>query len=215
METHASDNAAFVRDLELVTPRMRRNDQAILCAEVRRLARELHASDTMPQGTLAERCGASRWREGTIDTAVRAGVRHGTIRRMPGYLAAGGQTHLRDAADGPQAASTPGGRSPLSSKSSRNDSAAQEPASPRTERVRSRVAPDGTSEAAPLILMLLAIALPIGLVVLAARGGGIPLLSLAIATMLAACTVIALLLRRLTNNAVGTDKRPRRPRRSI
>jgi hypothetical protein len=69
------------------------------------------------------------------------------------------------------------------------------------------ILPDGARETEPLLLMLIAIVIPVGLVTLAALGGGIPLLVLAIATMLLVCGGLAMFLKRLTTS-VPADEGP-------
>jgi len=55
----------------------------VLAAEVRRLQRWLLAIGPMPRHKLAEACAADRWREGTVEEAIRAGVRSGRLRELP------------------------------------------------------------------------------------------------------------------------------------
>jgi hypothetical protein len=60
-----------------------RHYRIVLCAEVRRLVRELEVMGPLPREMLARQCHASHWRQGSFEAAVRAGIRHGTLRRMP------------------------------------------------------------------------------------------------------------------------------------
>jgi hypothetical protein len=60
-----------------------RHYQAMLCAEVLRLARELRAVGPLPRATLPRRRHTGRARGRAFDAAVRAGVRRGTLRQRP------------------------------------------------------------------------------------------------------------------------------------
>lgn len=72
-----------------------RHRDRVVAAETRRLQRELRAIGPMPREKLAELCHADRWSEGSLDEAVRAGVRAGKLRELPlGWVAAG--THGAD-----------------------------------------------------------------------------------------------------------------------
>lgn len=65
------------------------HQERVVGAEIRRLQRELRAIGPMPREKLAELCHADRWREGSLDQAVRAGVKAGRLRELPlGWVAA-------------------------------------------------------------------------------------------------------------------------------
>ncbi|HUB36453.1 MAG TPA: hypothetical protein VL972_06480 [Solirubrobacteraceae bacterium] len=64
-------------------PVVDRHYEAVLCAEVRRLARELRTSGPLSEATLAHRCHAGRWGQGDFQAAVRAGIRAGALRQRP------------------------------------------------------------------------------------------------------------------------------------
>jgi hypothetical protein len=60
-------------------PRDRRRHNATLAAEVDKLERHLRELGPMPKERLAELSHADRWREGTFEEAVAAGVREGRL----------------------------------------------------------------------------------------------------------------------------------------
>jgi hypothetical protein len=60
-----------------------RHYEALLEAEARRLARELYLYGPLSKRTLAQRCHARHWRDGTFRDAVRAGIRNKTLRELP------------------------------------------------------------------------------------------------------------------------------------
>jgi len=69
--------------------RRERHRRAVLDAEARRLRRVLVWYGPLPRDVLAERCAARRWREGSLDEALRHGVSCGALRLLPlGYVAA-------------------------------------------------------------------------------------------------------------------------------
>ena len=74
------------------TPRRRRREghrRAVLDAEAQHLRRVLVWSGPLPREVLAERCATRRWREGSLDEALRHGVSCGALRLLPlGYVAA-------------------------------------------------------------------------------------------------------------------------------
>ncbi len=64
------------------------HEERVVAAETRRLQRELRAIGPMPREKLAEICHADHWREGSLDQAVRAGVKTGALRELPlGWVA--------------------------------------------------------------------------------------------------------------------------------
>ncbi len=67
---------------------------------------------------------------------------------------------------------------------------------------------EAPGEAAPVVLVLFAIALPLGLIVLAAMGGGLAVTALALAAMALIVAVGSAFIERLTTrNPDGGDKR--------
>jgi hypothetical protein len=69
--------------------RRERHRQAVLDAEARRLRCVLVWCGPLPRDVLAERCATRRWREGSLDEALRHGVSCGALRLLPlGYVAA-------------------------------------------------------------------------------------------------------------------------------
>lgn len=77
--------------------------------------------------------------------------------------------------------------------------------SPRRDRNLLPGPVEGIREAEPLLLILLAVAAPVALVALAATGGGVLLLALAIAVTLAVCYGIAAFIGRLMRTPPNTD----------
>ncbi|HET8977005.1 MAG TPA: hypothetical protein VFN87_02545 [Solirubrobacteraceae bacterium] len=55
----------------------------MIAAEVRRLQNYLLAIGPMPRRKLADGCGATHWREGTLEEAIHEGVRLGKLRELP------------------------------------------------------------------------------------------------------------------------------------
>jgi TRAP-type uncharacterized transport system fused permease subunit len=86
-----------------------------------------------------------------------------------------------------------------------SQTANRQPSHSSAKRTRAVSLPDGTRETEPLLLMLIAVAVPVGLVALAGLGGGIPLLILAIATMLLVCVGLAVFLKRLTRSVPANE----------
>jgi hypothetical protein len=62
----------------------RRHDEAVIQAEVRRLARALQPFGVLPRDSLKRVAGAAKWREGGFDRAIAAELRAGAIERLPG-----------------------------------------------------------------------------------------------------------------------------------
>jgi hypothetical protein len=65
------------------SPRDRRRHDAAVAAEIRKLERNLRELGPMPSERLASLTHADRWREGTFEEAVAAGVREGRLARLP------------------------------------------------------------------------------------------------------------------------------------
>ena len=64
------------------SPRDRRRHTACVEAEVNKLERNLREFGPMPKERLADLSGADRWREGTFEEAVSAGVREGRLEQL-------------------------------------------------------------------------------------------------------------------------------------
>lgn len=64
--------------------RLHRHEQAVIQAEVRRLARALRQYRVLPRDTLARVVGAERWRDGGFERALNAAVRSGEVESLPG-----------------------------------------------------------------------------------------------------------------------------------
>lgn len=61
---------------------------AIVEAEVRRVERQLRAYGPMPRALLARRCREAAWRDGTLEEAVREGIRQRRLKQLPlGWIA--------------------------------------------------------------------------------------------------------------------------------
>ena len=72
-----------------------RHRSRIVAVEARRLERELRAVGPMPRERLKRSCGTGRWRNGTFEEAIVAGVQSGRLRELPlGWIEAAplGQT---------------------------------------------------------------------------------------------------------------------------
>ena len=61
----------------------RRHDEAIIQAEVRRLARALRPYGVLHRDALEQAADARRWHEGGFDSALDAAVRAGAVQRLP------------------------------------------------------------------------------------------------------------------------------------
>jgi hypothetical protein len=82
------------------TARARHHD-AVLAAEVRRLARALRTVGPMPRPALARATGCDHWREGNFEAALEAGLRSGRLRELPlGFVAAAPRQPRTDAGSG-------------------------------------------------------------------------------------------------------------------
>ena len=61
---------------------------AVVEAEMRRVERQLRAYGPMPRAALARRCGETEWRDGTLQEAVREGIRQRRLKQLPlGWVA--------------------------------------------------------------------------------------------------------------------------------
>ena len=63
-------------------PRDRRRHAAAVDAEIRKLEQNLRDFGPMPKDRLSTLAGADRWREGTFEEAVAAGIRQGRLEAM-------------------------------------------------------------------------------------------------------------------------------------
>ena len=191
---------------------MDRHHRAVLSAEVHRLVKELQIDGPLTRTALARRCQARHWTEGSLDVAIRAGVRQGALIRRPfdfiDVERAPRQSELNaQARAGAGLARRPGEGAHAQTPTRRPPPERAKPQPPEPRRLKT---PEGSREAEPLIAMLLAVAMPLTLVVLAASGGGIALLVLAIAVMVAVCAALALTLQRLTGGAPERTPAPHR-----
>jgi len=65
----------------------KRHSEAVIQAEVRRLARALRPYGVLHRNALERAAGADRWREGSFDGALSRAVGSGAIERLPaGFL---------------------------------------------------------------------------------------------------------------------------------
>lgn len=73
--------------------RISRHEQAVIRAEMRRLARALEPYRILPRDALKRAAGAANWHEGGFGRALGAAVREGEVEPLPGgfYRAAGTQ----------------------------------------------------------------------------------------------------------------------------
>jgi|GEM_PF-4813443 len=73
--------------------RMNRHDEAVIQAEVHRLANALKPFRILHRDALERVAGAENWHEGGFDRALREAVRAGAVESLPGGF-------YRDAQDG-------------------------------------------------------------------------------------------------------------------
>lgn len=65
----------------------KRHSEAVIQAEVRRLARALRPYGVLHRNALERAAGAERWHEGSFDRALSRAVGSGAIERLPaGFL---------------------------------------------------------------------------------------------------------------------------------
>ena len=76
--------------------RISRHEQAVIQAEMRRLARALEPYRILPRDALKRAAGAENWHEGGFDRALGAAVREGEVEPLPGgfYRSAGSGTAI-------------------------------------------------------------------------------------------------------------------------
>ena len=65
------------------TGRKNRHDEAVIQAEVRRLARALAPYRVLRRDTLASAAGAMQWREGAFERALQTAVGLGALEPLP------------------------------------------------------------------------------------------------------------------------------------
>lgn len=80
--------------------RISRHEQAVVRAEMRRLAKALRPYGILHRNALQEACGAQKWHEGGFDRALREAVRHGLLEPLPGGFYRDGQKQSDDARPG-------------------------------------------------------------------------------------------------------------------
>ena len=73
--------------------RINRHEQAVIQAEMRRLARALKPYRILHRDALQHAAGADSWHDGGFDRALRAAVKAGAVEPLPGGF-------YRDAVDG-------------------------------------------------------------------------------------------------------------------
>lgn len=173
-----------------------RHDQALLSAEVRQLAAQLHTSGPLQRDVLAKRCHTNWW-HGTIGAAIAEGVRQHKLRRLPFGFVAAERPGSAPSLPTPKHRRARERRSPATHPRSAERSAPSTTLSPDDEGPRPPRLPEGAAEAMPVGLTLIAISIPVALVALAASGGGVPLLVAAIVSMMLVCVGIAVVLHRV------------------
>jgi hypothetical protein len=67
-----------------VNQRISRHEQAVIQAEVRRLARALQTYRVLHRDALREVAGAEKWHDVGFDRALKAAVRSGAVEQLPG-----------------------------------------------------------------------------------------------------------------------------------
>lgn len=61
-----------------------RHEDAVVRAEMRRLARTLEPYGILHRETLERACGADKWHEGGFDRALREAIKAGAVKPLPG-----------------------------------------------------------------------------------------------------------------------------------
>lgn len=64
--------------------RLARRHQAVIQAEVRRLARTVSSYRILHRDALERACGAEKWHEGSFESALHEAIRAGTLEPLPG-----------------------------------------------------------------------------------------------------------------------------------
>jgi hypothetical protein len=64
--------------------RISRHEQAVIQAEVRRLARCLKPYRILHRDALERACGAEKWHEGGFERALQEAVKAGAVQSLPG-----------------------------------------------------------------------------------------------------------------------------------
>ena len=73
-----------------MSSRSRRHEDAVIQAEIRRLARALAPYRVLQKETLRRTAGADAWHDGGFDRALSAAVDTGQIKRLPADFYASG-----------------------------------------------------------------------------------------------------------------------------
>ena len=187
-------------------------------AEIRRIAQTLETFGPMRRDSLARACGARHWHPGEFSRALRAGAREGTLRELSfGFVAAaqerprGPSTETRrttapaahdgapkriTAAEDPPL--TPASPSPGITAPTADSGPSSGPRGPEHAAL-----PEGVSQAMPVAFMLLAIAVPVGLLALSTLGDAALTVGLAVAAMV----LIAIVLVRTVNALTAAPTR--------
>lgn len=61
-----------------------RHEDAVVRAEMRRLARTLRPYGILHRKALERACGADKWHEGGFDRALREAIKAGAVKALPG-----------------------------------------------------------------------------------------------------------------------------------
>jgi hypothetical protein len=83
-EPPAHAGLAAVRPRDRYRRLARRHDEAVIQAEVRRLAHALQPFGILRRDSLERVAKATKWHEGGFDRAIAAAVHAGRIERLPG-----------------------------------------------------------------------------------------------------------------------------------
>jgi hypothetical protein len=82
--------------------RVARHHNAVLQAEVRRLARTLNQYRILHRDTLERACGAEKWHEGGFDSALHEAIKAGALEPLPGGFYRAAEAAHRDGAESAQ-----------------------------------------------------------------------------------------------------------------
>ena len=182
-------------------------------AELKRIVDALEAFGPMRRRSLAEACGARHWDPGEFNSALRAGICEGVLRELSfGFVAAARVRPLgataaaapdapatNDSADTPSSDTVDAGASPG------RDDATDSESGTGVGSYRTAALQEGVREGIPVLIMLLAIAVPVGLLALSTLGDAVLLVGFAFAAMV----LITIALVRTVNSVTAERTRGR------
>ena len=165
-------------------------DEIMTRAELKRITHALETFGPMRRESLMHACGARHWHTGEFNKALRTGIREGTLRELSfGFIAAAQQRPRGPVDPHPPTSATP----------------CSGPA-----RV---TVPEGVREAFPVLVMLVAIAVPVALLALSTLGDAALLLALAVAAMVIVAATLVRTVNRLTAEPADEERGARAERK--